>query len=327
MELLMPSRAATAVRIRPATAADRPALTEMLARWSESTRVKRFLTPLRSFPERYLTEALAGHGDHLALVAATPTAVVALASCRATAGATADLAVLVEDAWQRQGIGTCLLNGLLDHADRNGLRTLKATMQPEQDWIMWALRAFGRCTARLSMGVLEVTMRREPGRARLSRTTATSPPEILAPGVAANLKARFAAQGMMTLLDVQLMELDAGRCVLGLAYRPELSQQHGYFHGGAIGAIADVAGGYAACSIAPADTDALTVEYKLSIFAPARGKRLEAIGEVLRPGRLTTCLINVFDIQPDGTRHHCATALQTVTRITTPQIRPPAGPP
>jgi uncharacterized protein (TIGR00369 family) len=123
------------------------------------------------------------------------------------------------------------------------------------------------------------------------------------------------------------MELDAGRCVLGLAYRPELSQQHGYFHGGAIGAIADVAGGYAACSIAPADTDALTVEYKLSIFAPARGKRLEAIGEVLRPGRLTTCLINVFDIQPDGTRYHCATALQTVTRITTPQIRPPAGPP
>jgi uncharacterized protein (TIGR00369 family) len=177
------------------------------------------------------------------------------------------------------------------------------------------------------MGVLEVTMRREPYAAPPPRTTATSPPEILAAGVTANLKARFAAQGMMTLLDVQLMELDAGRCVLGLAYRPELSQQHGYFHGGAIGAIADVAGGYAACSIAPAGTDALTVEYKLSIFAPARGTRLEAIGEVLRPGRLTTCLINVFDIQPDGTSHRCATALQTVTQITTPQIRPPAGPP
>ena len=177
MEPPMPSRHATAVRIRPATPADGPALTEMLARCSESTRLKRFLAPLRSSPEPYLTEALAGHADHLALVAATPTAVVALASCRATAGATADLAVLVEDAWQRQGIGTCLLNGLLDHADRNGLRTLKATMRPEQDWIMWALRAFGACTARLSMAVLEVTMRREPHRARLPQTTATSPPE------------------------------------------------------------------------------------------------------------------------------------------------------
>jgi N-acetylglutamate synthase-like GNAT family acetyltransferase len=177
MEPPMPCRHATAVRIRPATPADRPALTEMLARCSESTRLKRFLAPLPSFPERYLTEALAGHADHLALVAATPTAVVALASCRATAGATADLAVLVEDAWQQQGLGTCLLNGLLDHADRTGLRTLKATMRPEQDWIMWALRAFGACTARLSMAVLEVTVRREPHRARPPRTTATSQPE------------------------------------------------------------------------------------------------------------------------------------------------------
>jgi hypothetical protein len=36
------------------------------------------------------------------------------------------------------------------------------------------------------MAVLEVTMRREPHRARLPRTTATSQPEILAPGVAAS---------------------------------------------------------------------------------------------------------------------------------------------
>jgi uncharacterized protein (TIGR00369 family) len=126
----------------------------------------------------------------------------------------------------------------------------------------------------------------------------------------------------MRLLGVELIELEIGRCVLGLAYRPELSQQHDYFHGGAIGTIADVAGGYAACSVPPGGTDALTVEYKLSLHAPARGTRLEAIGEVLRPGRLTTCLINVFDIEPDGTRHRCATALQTVTRITRPQAPP-----
>lgn len=75
--------------------------------------------------------------------------------------------------------------------------------------------------------------------------------------------------------------------------------------------------------MAPAGADALTIEYKLSLFAPARGTRLEAIGEVLRPGRLTTTLVNVFDIQPDGTSHRCATALQTITQITTPLTRPP----
>ena len=136
------------------------------------------------------------------------------------------------------------------------------------------------------------------------------------------MRASFAAQEMMTLLGAQLIEMDAGRCVLGLAYRPELSQQHGYFHGGAIAAVADAAGGYAACSMAPADCDVLTVEYKLSLYTPTCGTRLGAIGEVLRPGALTTCLIHVFDIQPDGTRRRCATALQTVTRIVRPQPPP-----
>ncbi len=148
------------VRVRPASLADRQALATMLSRCTDSTRLRRFLAPIRSFPEPYLTDALAGHADHLALVAATPTAVVALASCRATAAGTADLAVLVEDAWQRQRVGTSLVNRLLDHADRNGLRTLKATMRADQDWIMWALRAFGTCTARINRGVLEVTVRR-----------------------------------------------------------------------------------------------------------------------------------------------------------------------
>lgn len=322
MEPSVPCRAATDVQIRPATGGDRPALVEMLARCTEPTRVRRFLAPLRSFPEPYLTEALAEQMDHFALVATTPAGVVALASCRTTAAETADLAVLVEDSWQRQGIGTCLLDRLIDHADLHGLRTLKATMRPEQDWIMWALRDFGTCTARLSMSELEVTLRRKSPAAPSPEIKATLQTRTLAPDVASTLKNRFAAQGMLTLLGAELIELEAGRCVLGLNYRPEVSQQHGYFHGGAIGTIADVAGGYAACSMAPADTDALTVEYKLSIFAPARGPRLEAIGEVLRPGRLTTSLVNVFDIAADGTSHHCATALQTVIRITRPQTQP-----
>ena len=161
----------------------------------------------------------------------------------------------------------------------------------------------------------------------MPRDPAASLPESLAPDIAADLKIGFASQGMMTLLEVDLIELDVGRCVLGLAYRPALSQQHGYFHGGAIGTIADVAGGYAACSMAPTGTNALTVEYKLSLYAPARGTRLEAVGEVLRPGRLTTCLVNVFDIEPDGTRNRCATALQAVARITRPQTPPPLGRP
>jgi GNAT superfamily N-acetyltransferase len=158
MEQQMPCGAATGVRIRTAAAADRPALAAMLSRCTGQTLHRRFLAPLRSFPEPYLSEALSGHADHLALVASTPTAVVALGSCRATGDGTADLAILVEDAWQRQGVGTRLLTRLLEHAERHSIRRLKATMLAEQDWIMWALRAFGSCTATGRSGVLEVTL-------------------------------------------------------------------------------------------------------------------------------------------------------------------------
>jgi GNAT superfamily N-acetyltransferase len=147
-------------RIRPACAADRPALAEMLSRCTGSTRSLRFFAPLRSFPEPYLTEALSGHPEHFALVVATPAAVVALASCRAVAGRTAELAVLVEDAHQRRGIGARLLKRLIEHADLSGLRTLRATLLAEQEWIVRPLSAYGTCTAVMSAGVLEVTVRR-----------------------------------------------------------------------------------------------------------------------------------------------------------------------
>jgi GNAT superfamily N-acetyltransferase len=147
-------------RIMQACAADRPALAEMLSRCTAYTRSRRFLAPLRSFPEPYLTEALSGHPEHFALVAATPAVVVALASCRAVDGGTAELAVLVEDAWQRRGIGARLLKRLIEHADRSGLRTLRATLLAEQEWITRPLRAYGTCTAVMSNGVLEVTVRR-----------------------------------------------------------------------------------------------------------------------------------------------------------------------
>jgi GNAT superfamily N-acetyltransferase len=148
-------------RIRRACVADRPALAEMLSRCTGATRSLRFLAPLRSFPEPYLTEALSGQPEHFALVAATPAAVVALASCRAVAGGTAELAILVEDARQRQGIGARLLKSLIEHADRSGLRTLRASLLAEQEWIVRSLRAYGTCTAAMSTGVLEVTVRRD----------------------------------------------------------------------------------------------------------------------------------------------------------------------
>jgi uncharacterized protein (TIGR00369 family) len=83
-----------------------------------------------------------------------------------------------------------------------------------------------------------------------------------------------------------------------LPNRPEVTQQHGYIHAGAISAIADSAGGYAAFTLFPEDTSVLTIEYKINLLAPASGDHIEAMGTVLKSGRtLTVCQLEVFAVQ------------------------------
>jgi GNAT superfamily N-acetyltransferase len=161
--------AAALASVRRATEGDRQALVRMLARCSGETRYRRFHGPVKLFPERYLTEALSGSPVHFALVASVPSAsgaegaagedVVALASCRAVAEGVAELGVLVEDAWQRRGIGDRLLRGMADFAARSGLRALQAQLLAEQPWIAGLLRRYGRCETVATGGLLNVTVR------------------------------------------------------------------------------------------------------------------------------------------------------------------------
>ena len=89
----------------------------------------------------------------------------------------------------------------------------------------------------------------------------------------------------MSLIGARLATVEPGRCIIELAVRDDLTQQHGYVHGGVVGMIGDSAGGYAAFSLMPANASVLTVEYKINMLAPASGERLVATGEVLKPGR------------------------------------------
>ncbi|MCC7274154.1 MAG: PaaI family thioesterase [Alphaproteobacteria bacterium] len=116
----------------------------------------------------------------------------------------------------------------------------------------------------------------------------------------------------MILLGASLDAVFPGGCRISLPYRPELSQQHGFFHGGVIGAVADNCGGYAAFTMAAADASILTVEYKLNIVAPGRGDRLEGEGRVVRAGRrIVVCESEIFAVA-GGERSLCAVALGTL---------------
>jgi GNAT superfamily N-acetyltransferase len=144
----------------------------MCARCTAETRYRRFHGPVKTLPERYLADALSGTPFHYALVAcpapdlAAPDGgsqdggVVALASCRTVDEGAAELGLLIEDAWQRHGLGTRLLRDLVGYAAGAGLRVLEAQLLAEQAWIAGLLRPYGSCRLRSTWsGVLNVTVR------------------------------------------------------------------------------------------------------------------------------------------------------------------------
>ena len=125
----------------------------------------------------------------------------------------------------------------------------------------------------------------------------------------------FARQSFMTLLGAELARVVPGEVDIELPNRPELSQQHGFFHAGATAAIADSASGYAAMTLFRPDCGVLTTEFKINLLAPAQGEKLVARGKVIKPGKtLTICQSDVVAIENEK-ESHVATALLTMMQI------------
>ena len=111
----------------------------------------------------------------------------------------------------------------------------------------------------------------------------------------------FAKQSFMQLLGAELTHVAPGEVDIGIAFRQDLVQQHGFLHAGVTSAIADSACGYAALSMMEADAAVLSIEYKVNMLAPARGARFVARGRVIRAGRtITVCRAAVVAIDAEG---------------------------
>jgi uncharacterized protein (TIGR00369 family) len=104
------------------------------------------------------------------------------------------------------------------------------------------------------------------------------------------VRASFAQQRVMETLGASLEEVNPGNVRISMAFREDLTQQHGFLHAGVVAVILDSACGYAAFSLMPADAGVLTVEYKVNLLAPGKGERVDAQAWVVRPGRtITVC--------------------------------------
>jgi uncharacterized protein (TIGR00369 family) len=135
------------------------------------------------------------------------------------------------------------------------------------------------------------------------------------PNFQVRIKKRFQAQGLRGHLGAGLVSVSPGTCEIELPFSDAVSQQHGFFHGGIIGTIADTAGGYAAFTLMDADDGILTVEYKINMMAPASGELLIGRGQVLRSGRTLTVSQAEVSVVKDGKETVCAAMQQTLMRI------------
>ena len=72
---------------------------------------------------------------------------------------------------------------------------------------------------------------------------------------------------MMRHLGATLEQVESGLCVVLLPYSDKVTQQQNGFHGGAMGALADIAGGYAGLTQAPVGMEVTSVEYKINFRA------------------------------------------------------------
>jgi uncharacterized protein (TIGR00369 family) len=134
--------------------------------------------------------------------------------------------------------------------------------------------------------------------------------------IAQRVAASFARQGMMTHLEAKLLRVEPGEVEIALPYGDKVTQQQGGFHGGAMGAVADIAGGYAALTVLPEGMEVVTVEYKINFLSGHQEGELRAVGKVVKGGkRIVVATAEVFHVDPQGKKTMCAVMQQTLVPV------------
>ena len=99
------------------------------------------------------------------------------------------------------------------------------------------------------------------------------------------LRASFLNQPLMPYIGAKLSAITSGKACIEVEYDKKITQQHGLFHGGISGAIADNAAGFAAMTLMSKEKEPLTIEFKINFLNVANGKRLIAEAIILQAGR------------------------------------------
>jgi uncharacterized protein (TIGR00369 family) len=95
----------------------------------------------------------------------------------------------------------------------------------------------------------------------------------------------FANAPFLKTVGIELVECGAGTCTTRLTASPDIFQQHGYIHAGAVMTLADHTCGGAAATTVSETQDVITIETRVAFLRPATGSELTCRASVLRAGR------------------------------------------
>ncbi|GAA4211392.1 bifunctional acetate--CoA ligase family protein/GNAT family N-acetyltransferase [Actinocatenispora rupis] len=178
------------VHLRPIRPADAPRIVAMHSRFSERTRYLRYFSPYPRIPERDLrrfTEV--DHHDREAFVAELAGELIAVGRFDRIDPDSAEVAFVVEDAHQRRGLGSVLLEHLTAAAREEHIARFVAEVLPENGTMLRVFSDAGYTVDRsYADGVVHLTFEIAPtersvevARDREQRTEAASIARLLAP--------------------------------------------------------------------------------------------------------------------------------------------------
>ncbi|GHJ09448.1 GNAT family N-acetyltransferase [Micromonospora humidisoli] len=195
------------VALRPIRPQDAPEIVAMHGRFSERTRYLRYFSPYPRIPERDLHRFVTvDHRDREAFVVLAGDRIVAVGRYErlGPAAPEAEVAFVVEDAYQGRGIGSVLLEHLADAARRAGIGHFVAEVLPTNGAMLRVFADFGYQVQRqFADGVVHLTFPIAPTEATLAvqrgrehRTEARSIARLLAPRGVAVYGASATGQGV-----------------------------------------------------------------------------------------------------------------------------------
>ncbi|SCL33177.1 Acyl-CoA synthetase (NDP forming) [Micromonospora pallida] len=197
----------TTVQLRRIDPDDAPAIVAMHSRFSERTRYLRYFSPYPRIPDRDLHRFVyVDHHDREAFVVLAGDRIVAVGRYERLGPRSpdAEVAFVVEDAYQGRGIGSVLLEHLADAARRAGITSFVAEVLPANgamqrvfaDFGYQVQRQFADGVVHLSFPIAPTEQTLEVQRGREQRTEARSIARLLAPHGIAVYGASATGQGV-----------------------------------------------------------------------------------------------------------------------------------